>query len=348
MDEKIKVINNLPAYGSLIIEKDSGGIGGEVFLREDEREFFNTTGKIVYQKGKNSSTKQLYELNQENEYTFDFENLFAYLLDIKKEFQNHTLNSYKEFSRKTDENKRVDEYGWNARKNYIIDLKDNLSFQLYLKKSTNNRCFFGSADSADIYTKIIAYTVVPNYTTMTIERIDNATGGAKYIFRLFLSKDVEEVEETKQKNKAIAKLRKEKTVEELIAEAIKRQSSKTKENGNLAKNPYGYANRKKIVSNAYERDDIVAAAVKKRALGKCDLCEENAPFLDEHGQPFLEEHHVEWLVNGGADTIDNAVALCPNCHRKMHICNDYIDVEKLFAKIEMYKEKYADIVNRII
>ncbi|WP_296863638.1 HNH endonuclease [Thermosyntropha sp.] len=31
------------------------------------------------------------------------------------------------------------------------------------------------------------------------------------------------------------------------------------------------------------------------------------------------EPHIEWLSRGGTDTIDNTVALCPNCHRKMHV-----------------------------
>ena len=36
----------------------------------------------------------------------------------------------------------------------------------------------------------------------------------------------------------------------------------------------------------------------------------------------METHHIEWLSKGGSDTIDNTVALCPNCHKKMHILND--------------------------
>jgi 5-methylcytosine-specific restriction protein A len=29
-------------------------------------------------------------------------------------------------------------------------------------------------------------------------------------------------------------------------------------------------------------------------------------------------HHRVRLADGGDDTTDNAVALCPNCHRKAH------------------------------
>jgi 5-methylcytosine-specific restriction protein A len=45
----------------------------------------------------------------------------------------------------------------------------------------------------------------------------------------------------------------------------------------------------------------------------------------------LEVHHIQWLSNDGDDTIDNIVALCPNCHRKMHI----LDLEKDRIYLEM-------------
>ncbi|EOS8323954.1 HNH endonuclease [Vibrio parahaemolyticus] len=36
-----------------------------------------------------------------------------------------------------------------------------------------------------------------------------------------------------------------------------------------------------------------------------------------------------WLAKGGDDTAENTVALCPNCHKKMHIVDDAKDVEVL-------------------
>jgi hypothetical protein len=62
----------------------------------------------------------------------------------------------------------------------------------------------------------------------------------------------------------------------------------------------------------------VAELVRRRAGGHCMLCEKAAPFRAKGGRPFLEVHHLEWLSRGGADTPDNAVALCPDCHRRMH------------------------------
>ena len=59
------------------------------------------------------------------------------------------------------------------------------------------------------------------------------------------------------------------------------------------------------------------------------LCGQNAPFLNAQGEPYLELHHIIWLSHGGSDSVDNVVALCPNCHRKMHIVNDAEDLAHL-------------------
>ena len=40
--------------------------------------------------------------------------------------------------------------------------------------------------------------------------------------------------------------------------------------------------------------------------------------LDKNKEPFLEVHHVKSLSDGGEDTLDNVIALCPNCHREKH------------------------------
>lgn len=76
----------------------------------------------------------------------------------------------------------------------------------------------------------------------------------------------------------------------------------------------------------YKRSALVSAYVKRRAGQCCELCGEIAPFLDKDGNPYLEIHHVMWLSEGGADSIDNTVALCPNCHRKMHIVQEPKDI----------------------
>ncbi|MGE6148992.1 HNH endonuclease [Aeromonas media] len=63
---------------------------------------------------------------------------------------------------------------------------------------------------------------------------------------------------------------------------------------------------------------MVKAWVIQQADGRCEFCECSAPFLKEDGQPYLEIHHVTPLAEGGSDRVSNTVALCPNCHRRMH------------------------------
>ena len=67
----------------------------------------------------------------------------------------------------------------------------------------------------------------------------------------------------------------------------------------------------------------------RRADGICELCEFDAPFENKKGKPYLEVHHIIQLSKGGADRVDNAAALCPNCHRKMHSLNLPADIKKL-------------------
>lgn len=54
-------------------------------------------------------------------------------------------------------------------------------------------------------------------------------------------------------------------------------------------------------------------------------------------EAYLETHHIVWVSQGGSDTMDNTVALCPNCHRKMHVLNLKEDKEYLKAVIEREK-----------
>jgi 5-methylcytosine-specific restriction protein A len=73
-----------------------------------------------------------------------------------------------------------------------------------------------------------------------------------------------------------------------------------------------------VTTRVYKRSSCVIAEVLFRANGKCQSCKRDAPFLKEDGTPFLEVHHIEWLSKGGVDSVENAIALCPNCHRQAH------------------------------
>ncbi len=84
--------------------------------------------------------------------------------------------------------------------------------------------------------------------------------------------------------------------------------------------------------NVFARDAAVREYALRRANGICQLCGNEAPFKKEDGTPYLESHHIIWLKDGGEDSIENTVALCPNCHRKMHYLNDPDDREYLEEK----------------
>jgi 5-methylcytosine-specific restriction enzyme A len=67
------------------------------------------------------------------------------------------------------------------------------------------------------------------------------------------------------------------------------------------------------------RNPDVVAEVLDRADGQCDGCGQPAPFTKlTDGRPYLEVHHRKPLSEGGDDLPDNALALCPNCHREAH------------------------------
>lgn len=75
----------------------------------------------------------------------------------------------------------------------------------------------------------------------------------------------------------------------------------------------------RVVTTAYTRNPDVIAEVLIRASGICEGCKGSAPFARKsNGTPYLEVHHRVLLANGGDDTVENALALCPNCHRKQH------------------------------
>lgn len=77
------------------------------------------------------------------------------------------------------------------------------------------------------------------------------------------------------------------------------------------------------------RDLYVAEYTKKRANGVCNLCNNKALVNDKFSSPYLEEHHVITLADGGPDDIYNTVAICPNCHRKMHVLKRKRNMNKL-------------------
>jgi len=73
-----------------------------------------------------------------------------------------------------------------------------------------------------------------------------------------------------------------------------------------------------VSSSHFARDPLVRAWVLLNSKGICELCEDTAPFKKDDGEGYLEVHHLVPLAVGGSDTVENAAALCPNCHRELH------------------------------
>ena len=86
---------------------------------------------------------------------------------------------------------------------------------------------------------------------------------------------------------------------------------------NIAGNKY--PTQKEVKSFQYIRSPLVVAYALKKANGICGGCGKKAPFVSKNdGLPYLEVHHIKMLKDGGSDTIDNVITLCPNCHRERH------------------------------
>ena len=99
----------------------------------------------------------------------------------------------------------------------------------------------------------------------------------------------------------------------------------------------GYAS--KYENTRYSRDAKIRDKAINRAKGICDLCLQSAPFEKKDGKPYLESHHIIFRSEGGKDSLTNIVALCPNCHRKIHVLKKPQDIKFLLNKAKNYPGK---------
>lgn len=108
--------------------------------------------------------------------------------------------------------------------------------------------------------------------------------------------------------------------EDLLEKAVRRsEDSSFEERQRRLAAAEQFPEKIQLLSTGYRRNPDVIVEVLRRASGVCEVCRNPAPFLRRSdGTPFLEVHHWKALCDGGEDTVDNAGALCPNCHRKAH------------------------------
>ncbi len=116
---------------------------------------------------------------------------------------------------------------------------------------------------------------------------------------------------------------------------FERRVARLRARGTLPR-PRGNPTPRRVPAQAmvFERDPLVKAWVLQEARGRCELCGESGPFVLPSGERHLEVHHARPLVDGGPDTVDNAVALCPNCHRRLHLAADAEQqLDKLYRQV---------------
>ncbi len=77
--------------------------------------------------------------------------------------------------------------------------------------------------------------------------------------------------------------------------------------------------RRRATTVVYDRRPIVVTITRSRAGFRCEAPEcTSTAFIGNDGKPFTEVHHLVRLADGGPDTIDNTVCVCPNHHRELH------------------------------
>ena len=70
-----------------------------------------------------------------------------------------------------------------------------------------------------------------------------------------------------------------------------------------------------------KRKAAVVKSRKKEAVKACEICE--SPFFEKRdGKLFSHLAHVHALKDGGADSIENTLLLCPNCHAQLDMARD--------------------------
>lgn len=89
-----------------------------------------------------------------------------------------------------------------------------------------------------------------------------------------------------------------------------------------------------------KRNQLIVAYIKEKAGYKCQAC--GFSFTKKDGSKYVEAAHIKQLAKSRMDTVENLVALCPNCHKKF----DLGDREARKTVIEALKKQDIQIEER--
>lgn len=195
-------------------------------------------------------------------------------------------------------------------------LEENKSLKYYLKSISGK---FGEHFKANA--AIIKSPSIPIYAFVRQNKGDHYTFQGVFNYASIGSaQDGSKWFVLNKQDDVIRELYKKSYVDAVYKRNLKKSESSTSESRRKRLNKAPKKPRQvSVTSVSYTRNTDVVVEVLKRANGICEQCKQPAPFISKaKGKPYLEVHHKIQLANDGDDTIDNALALCPNCHRESH------------------------------
>ncbi len=96
--------------------------------------------------------------------------------------------------------------------------------------------------------------------------------------------------------------------------------------------------QEKTVSD-FRRNTAVVAGALARAGNSCEMPECSRDLFERaDGTTYLEVHHIQQLADGGEDTMANAAALCPTCHRELHYGAKKVEKQAILKDAILAKE----------